>query len=82
MLEDKLKNTNDDFISAGDDFFTNGSQTLQHPWKRKCPRGTIVKTMECGIVVRELEFQSLYCIYIRTNTFGKGMNPLILPDMG
>ena len=37
---------------------------------------------DCGIVAREFELQSRYYVYFRTNTLGKGMNPLILPDMG
>ena len=46
---------------------------------RGCPLGVMVKTMDCGIVVSEFELQSRYCVHFRTNTFGKGMNPLILP---
>ena len=47
-----------------------------------CTRGVMVKAMDCGIVVSEFEFQSLYHVHIRTNTLGKGMNSLILPAMG
>ena len=47
-----------------------------------CPRGIKVKTLDNGIVVSEFELQSLYYVHFRTNTFGKGMNPLILPAMG
>ena len=47
---------------------------------RGCPRGVMVKAMDCEIVVSEFEIQSRY--YFRTNTFGKGMNPLIIPAMG
>ncbi len=43
-----------------------------------CPRGVMVK----AIVVREFVLQSRYYVYFRTNTLGKGMNPLILPAMG
>ena len=46
---------------------------------RGCPRGVMVKAMECGIVVREFVLQSRYYIHIRANTLGKGMN---LPAMG
>ena len=42
----------------------------------------MVKAMDCGIVVRVLELQSHYYVHFRTNTLGKGMNPLILPAMG
>ena len=47
-----------------------------------CPRGVMVKAMDCGIVVREFVLQSHYYIHFRANTFGKGMNPLILPAIG
>ena len=45
-----------------------------------CPRGVMVKAMDCGIIVCEFILQSRY--YVRANTLGKGMNPLILPAMG
>ena len=44
-----------------------------------CPRGVMVKAMNCGIVVREFVLQSRYYIHFRANTLGKGMNPIILP---
>ena len=47
-----------------------------------CPRGVMVKAMDCGIVVSEFVLQSRYYIHFRANTLGKGMNPLILPAMG
>ena len=47
-----------------------------------CPRGVMVKAMNCGIVVNEFVFQSRYYVHFRANTLGKGMNPLILPAMG
>ena len=46
---------------------------------RRCPRGVMVKAMNCGIVVREFVLQSRYYVHFRANTLGKGMNPLILP---
>ena len=49
---------------------------------RRCPCGAIVKAMDGRIVVREFELQSRYYFYFRSNAFGKGMNPLILPAMG
>ena len=49
---------------------------------RGCPRGVMVKAMDCGIVVREFVLQSRCYIHFRANTLGKGMNPLILPAMG
>ena len=53
----------------------------QKEWEQ-CPRGVMVKAMDCGIVVREFVLQSRYYVIFRTNTLGKGMNPLILPAMG
>ena len=47
-----------------------------------CPRGVMVKAMDCGIVVSEFILQSCYYVHFRANTLGKGMNPLILPAMG
>ena len=47
-----------------------------------CPRGVMVKAMDCGIVVREFVLQSRYYVHFRANTLGKGMNPLVLPAMG
>ena len=44
-----------------------------------CPRGVMVKAMNCGIVVHEFVLQSRYYVHFRANTLGKGMNPLILP---
>ena len=43
-----------------------------------CPRGVMVKAMDCEIVVREFVLQSRYYIHFRTNTLRKG----ILPAMG
>ena len=48
-------------------------------WCNGCPRGVMVKAMNCGIVVREFVLQSRYYVHFRANTLGKGMNPLILP---
>ena len=50
--------------------------------KEGCPRGVMVKAMDCGIVVRESGLQWRYYVHFRENTLGKGMNPLILPAMG
>ena len=52
------------------------------PNNRGCPRGVMVKAMDCGIVVREFVLQSRYYVHFRANTLGKGMNPFILPAMG
>ena len=47
-----------------------------------CPRGVMVKVMDCGILVSEFVPQSRYYVHFRANTLGKGMNPLNLPAMG
>ncbi len=43
-----------------------------------CPRGVMVKAMDCGIVVREFVLLSRYYVHFRENTLGKGMNLIIL----
>ena len=48
---------------------------------RGCPRGVMIKAMDCGIVVSDLVLQLRYYVHFRTNTLGKGMNPLFLPAM-
>ena len=48
----------------------------------RCPRSVILKVLDCGIVVSEFEFQKRYYVYFRTNTLGKGMNPVSLLAMG
>ena len=47
-----------------------------------CPRGVMVKAMDCGIIVREFVPQSCYYVHFRENTLGKGMKLLILQAMG
>ena len=47
-----------------------------------CPRGVMIKAVDCRIIVCEFVLQSLYYVHFRANTLGKGMNPLILPAMG
>ena len=47
-----------------------------------CPRGAMVKTMDCGIVVSEFVLQSRNYLHFRANILGKGMKPLILPAIG
>ena len=62
--------------------FINSTGTLDSVWstyQEGCPRGVMVKAMNCGIVVREFVLQSRYYVHFRANTLGKGMNPLILP---
>ena len=47
-----------------------------------CPRGVMVKAMDCEVVVSEFVLQSRYYVHFWANTLAKGMNPLILPAMG
>ena len=44
-------------------------------------RGVVANVLDCDIVVSSFDIQSHYCIHFRTNTFGKGMKPLIPPAM-
>ena len=41
-----------------------------------CPRGVMVKAMDCGIVVSEFILQSRYYVHFRANTQGKVWTPL------
>ena len=50
--------------------------------RERGPRGVMVKTLDCRIVVSEFELQSRYYDHFRTNTLAEGMNRLILPAMG
>ena len=59
---------------------TKPKQTNQN--KRACPRGVMVKVMDCGIIISKFILQLRYYIHFRANTLGKGMNPLILQAMG
>ena len=59
-----------------------GENSNTSDFKAVCPRGVMVKTMDCGIVVSEFVLQSRYYVHFRANTLRKGMNPLILPAMG
>ena len=43
---------------------------------RGCPRGVMVKGMNCGIVVREFVLQSRHYVHFRANTLGKVWTPL------
>ena len=57
-------------------------QFYQPEWIWGCPRGEMVKAMDCGIILSEFVLQLCYYIHFGTNTLGKGMSPLILPAMG
>ena len=50
--------------------------------KEGCPRGVMVKVMDCGIVVSEFELQSRYYVHFRTNTLGEKYQPPYLPSYG
>ena len=41
-----------------------------------CPRGEMVKVINCGIVVREFVLQTRYYVHFRANTLGKVWTPL------
>ena len=67
------------------DFHTNRKALIychRHENVWGCPCVVMVKSMDCGIVVREFVLQSRYYFHFRANALGKGMNPLILPPMG
>ena len=51
--------------------------TILKCFKRGCPRGIMVKAMDCEIVVSEFVLQSHYYVHFRANTLGKGMNTRI-----
>ena len=46
----------------------------------ECPRGVMVKAMNCGIVVREFVLQSRYYVHFRANTLGKRYEPPYSPS--
>ena len=45
------------------------------------PRDEEAKVLDSDLKVNELDLQLRYYVHFRTNTLGKGMNPLILPLM-
>ena len=45
--------------------------------KGESRRDVVANLQDCDIVVNEFELQSRYYVHFRTNTLGKGMNPLI-----
>ena len=49
---------------------------------RGCPRGVMVKAMDCRIVVSEFVLQSRYYVHFRSNTLGKGIEPPYPPSYG
>ena len=60
--------------------FREGSRVRRTPEEGRCPRGVMVKAMNCGIVVREFVLQSCYYVHFRANTLRKGMNPPYSPS--
>ena len=47
-----------------------------------CPRGVMVKAMDCEIVESEFEFQLRYYVHFRANTLEKGIEPSYPPSYG
>ena len=43
------------------------------------PQGVVVKALDCGIIVSEIELLSRYYIHFWTNTPVKAINPLFSP---
>ena len=78
--ESKLQNENmpNTYVTS----FQNEDKFNKHKNTEGCPRGVMVKAMDCGIVVREFVLQSRYYVHFRANTLGKAMDLLILPAMG
>ncbi len=58
------------FNQTGDISTIDGTSLKVH-LPRGCPRGVMVKAMNCGIVVREFVLQSRYYVHFRANTLGK-----------
>ena len=72
------------FFSSIDQAYTyelNNDTLLRTHKYRGCFRG-VIKAMNWGVIVSEFELQSRYNVHFRSNTLGKGVNPLILPAMG
>ena len=70
-------------ISFGKPYSKWIQQQIQSPKNTKfygvCPRGVMVKAMDCRIIVSEFVLQSRYYVHFRANILGGSMNPLILP---
>ena len=75
-----LSNITHCFIKLSGSKYCYVSLTIQ--LRVGCPRGVMVKAMDCGIVVGEFVLKSRYYVHFRANTLREGMNPLILPAMG
>ena len=70
----KEGNENFDYLMKSNPFYVNYDRS-------RGTHGVMVKVLDCGIVVSELELQSHFYDYIRTSSLGISMNPLILPAM-
>ena len=51
-------------------------------WWGGSPHGVMVKVLDFGLKVSNIELLSRYYIHFQTYTLRKNMNPLILPAMG
>ena len=49
-------------------------------WGR--PSGTMFKELDFGLEICKFKLQLFYYVHIRTNIFGKGINPLISIGIG
>ena len=49
---------------------------------RESPSGVVAKVLNCNLIVSKFKLKSFNCIYIWTNTLGKGINLIILRAMG
>ena len=65
-------------------FFKTKKGLLYNLWKKKNNKKFWANVLDSNIVVNEFEPQSSYCVHIRINNLGKGMNPLYphTPAMG
>ena len=77
----------DDFPGAlgnreAGEIVSQGTEDLMIMIGIECPRGVMVKALNCGIKVTEFKLQLRYYINFWTNTLEKGMNPLYPPSYG
>ena len=55
---------------------------LKHNPFKGCPRGVMVKAIDCGIVVNEFVLQSRYYVHFRANIIGERYEPPYPPSDG
>ena len=88
VLKLSRENVNIFFLIVEHSYPTINAQVyikIQHNFlvpSRGCPRGVMVKVIDCGIVVRVFVLQSRHYVHFRADTLGKGINTLILQAMG